>query len=267
MVKEAFTYSVENVGDDAVRLDLFESMLDPRTLSVLQTIGVPRGARCLEAGAGRGSIVMSLVGMVGPLGEVVATDVDMTWLNQIRHPCLRCVEHDLTADDFEPLGQFDLVHVRMVLHHFGTVAAIGVVEALLGLLRPGGRLLIEDLVNTDTVVDPGSPQAETFATLDQKWRSLAGDQDMGFGLRLPGLLKAGGLDDVRSETWSTVGAGDEPAQQWRRRTLARSRARVLEAGLMTEIEFEQLQELLAQPDLHQLSFLHIASWGTKPTPD
>ena len=145
---------------------------------------------------------MSLLGMVGPLGEVVATDVDMTWLDQIRHPCLQCVEHDLTADDPGPLGHFDLVHVRMVLHHFGTDTAIGVVKSSLGLLRPGGRLLIEDL-----------------------------------------------------------GAGDEPAQLWRRRTLARSRARVIDEGLMTETEFEQLQELLARPDVHQL---HIASWGTMP---
>jgi SAM-dependent methyltransferase len=267
MTRETFTYPVENVGDDRVRLDLFESMLDPRTLSVLQTIGVRRGARCLEAGAGRGSIVMSLLGMVGPLGEVVATDVDMTWLDQIRHPCLRCVEHDLTADDFGPLGHFDLVHVRMVLHHFGTDVAIAVVKSLIELLRPGGRLLIEDLVNTDTVVDPASPQADTFVNLDQKWRPLAGSQDMRFGLRLPGLLKNGGLEEVRSETWSTLGAGNEPAQQWRRRILDRSRATAIETGLMTELEFEQLQGLLAQPDVHQLSFLHVASWGTKALGD
>jgi tRNA A58 N-methylase Trm61 len=46
-----------------------------------QRLGIAEGARCLEVGAGRGSIAAWLCRAVGPAGHVTATDLQtsMRW--------------------------------------------------------------------------------------------------------------------------------------------------------------------------------------------
>ena len=59
------------------------------------------------------------------------------------------VEHNILTDDVGTLGTFDLIHVRFVLHHLGTTEGISALGRLIGLLRPGGRILVEDVLNFD----------------------------------------------------------------------------------------------------------------------
>jgi 2-polyprenyl-3-methyl-5-hydroxy-6-metoxy-1,4-benzoquinol methylase len=51
------------------RLGLLERLADPITLRRLQSLGVGVGWRCLEVGAGHGSIVRWLARQVGPQGR------------------------------------------------------------------------------------------------------------------------------------------------------------------------------------------------------
>ena len=54
------------------RLALLEHHADPTTVRRLQATGLTSGWRCLEVGAGRGSIAHWMANQVGPSGEVVA---------------------------------------------------------------------------------------------------------------------------------------------------------------------------------------------------
>src|SRR5439155_17835889 len=56
------------------RLDLLERIFDP--LSRRRREMVQPGWRCLEVGAGRGSMAVWLAERVGASGQVVATDID-----------------------------------------------------------------------------------------------------------------------------------------------------------------------------------------------
>jgi len=60
------------------RLALLERIFDP--LSRRRRELVQPGWRCLEVGAGRGSMAVWLAEQVGESGEVVATDIDVTYL-------------------------------------------------------------------------------------------------------------------------------------------------------------------------------------------
>src|SRR6516225_10598200 len=61
----------EGAEDD--RLELLEQLFDPGSRDWRQR--VQPGWRCLEVGAGRGSMAAWLADRVGPKGRVVATDV------------------------------------------------------------------------------------------------------------------------------------------------------------------------------------------------
>ena len=89
-------------------------------------------------------------------------DIDMHWLNQISHPNLRAVEHNIVTDDVAVLGTFDLIHVRFVLHHLGNAEGIGALRRLIGLLRPGGRILVEDVLDFG-LGDEGSARGRDYS--------------------------------------------------------------------------------------------------------
>ena len=77
------------------------------------------GERCLEVGAGRGSMALWLAEQVGPSGHVVATDVATRDLQRLEGRNLEVLEHDILEDSLDALGpgSFDLVCSRLALFH------------------------------------------------------------------------------------------------------------------------------------------------------
>ncbi len=85
---------------DSRRLESLEGWFDPLTHRHLETIGIGVGWRCLEVGAGGGSIARWLAQRVGPSGSVVATDVDVRFLTGL--PAMVEVRrHDVVSDALE----------------------------------------------------------------------------------------------------------------------------------------------------------------------
>lgn len=88
------------------RLQALEALLDEGTTRVLEHRGVSQGWRCLELGAGGGSIASWLCTRVAPGGSVVGTDLDTTSLEELEHPNLESRVHDVAKDEL-PEGDFD----------------------------------------------------------------------------------------------------------------------------------------------------------------
>ena len=97
------------------RLELQEHTLDPLTLDHLGRIGVREGWRCLEVGAGAGSVVRWLSDRVGAAGKVFAIDIDTKLIDHLSGPTVEVHQEDLMSADLS--GGFDLVHCRLVLGH------------------------------------------------------------------------------------------------------------------------------------------------------
>ena len=74
-------YALANAWELADRrLDALESAHDATTMRRLRAAGVQPGWRCLEVGAGRGSIARWLGTAVAPHGQVIALDIDARFL-------------------------------------------------------------------------------------------------------------------------------------------------------------------------------------------
>ena len=78
------------------RLGLLEHIFDP--LSRRRRELVQPGWRCLEVGAGRGSMAVWLAERVGASGRVVATDIDVTYLKRLNLPNLEVYQHNILDD-------------------------------------------------------------------------------------------------------------------------------------------------------------------------
>jgi len=122
------------------RLRLIEEAYDAHTIPQLERLDPRPGWRCLEIGAGAGSIARWLAGRVGA-ANVVATELKTEFLAPIEEQGIRVVQHDVTVD--APVGTaFDLIHARLVLEHLP--ARDDVMARLASWLAPGGWLVLEE---------------------------------------------------------------------------------------------------------------------------
>src|ERR671937_1853607 len=133
------------------RLQLLEEHADPTSVRRLEATRVGEGWRCLEVGAGRGSIARWLGKTVGPAGHVVALDLDTSLLTHLDEPNIDVVCGDILDIDL-PEASFDLVHTRLVLMHIPERRRA--LERIASWLRPGGWLVVEELDGMAIFSDP-----------------------------------------------------------------------------------------------------------------
>jgi 2-polyprenyl-3-methyl-5-hydroxy-6-metoxy-1,4-benzoquinol methylase len=99
--------------------------------------------RCLEVGAGGGSIAAWLCEMVGESGKVVVMDIDVRSLEVLQgHASLQVHRHDIVRDELE-FGKFDLIHARLVLEHLPERDVV--LAKIVRALCPGGWIVVEDV--------------------------------------------------------------------------------------------------------------------------
>jgi SAM-dependent methyltransferase len=198
-------YALDNRAPEAgARFGALSAVFDRWTFQHLEDIGVATGWRCWEVGAGGPSVPRWLARRVAPTGEVLASDIDTSWLTGDEE--FAVVHHDV-AEHPPPAGVFDVVHARLVLTHVPNRAVA--IAHMAGVLRPGGWLVIEDF---DVSAQPlACPDAAT----DEEERAnrvragviellAARDVDLHFGRTLRHRLHSLGLTNVRAEAYAPL---------------------------------------------------------------
>jgi ubiquinone/menaquinone biosynthesis C-methylase UbiE len=146
------TYAFRNAREaQDERLRALEAALDPGTITELEAVGVGPGWRCLEVGAGGGSIAAWLSDRVAPEGSVLATDLDTSVLQRLSRPNLEVRPHDVLRDEL-PEAEFDLIHLRLVLAWLPEPQRA--LQRLVGALKPGGWLVAEEMDFGSIAADP-----------------------------------------------------------------------------------------------------------------
>ena len=187
-----------DTGDPAERdrLQAHTELWDPFTFRKLAETGVGAGWRCLEIGAGTGTVAAWLLDRVGRGGQVVATDIETRWLEPLASANIVVRHHDVAADTLDE-GGYDLIHARLVLEHLPQRHAV--TTKLAAALAPGGWLVLEDYdIRTMALTDPAHDDwnAVNHAVVDVL---RAAGTDPLCGSQLPELLHGTGLVDVTAE--------------------------------------------------------------------
>jgi SAM-dependent methyltransferase len=240
------------------RLSLLEQTRDPDTIRGLDSLPLSESWRCLEIGAGAGSIAYWL-GARCPTGHVVAADIDTRNLDPDRYPNVDVQELDIVTHDFTP-ASFDLVHARAVLCHLA--ARDDVLARAFTWLAPGGWLVVEDVY---TLPVGSSPYAamNRYATATQKSAHKRG-ADMQWGNRVPGILAQLGFKNVGAQAQPRLlGAGGPPDDLWRI-NLTQAAPHLIRDELLTQTEIDECLALLDDPGFVDIRYFGITTWGQKP---
>ncbi|MCP2260671.1 Methyltransferase domain-containing protein [Streptoalloteichus tenebrarius] len=241
------------------RLSAMAAALDPGSRAHLTALGVGPGWRCLDLGAGTGSVTRWLSEQVGDGGEIVAVDQDVRFLSGIEEGNVTVVEADVTAPDFAP-GRFDLVHARFLLMHLRSREKF--LARVVDWLRPGGWLVVSDAADLGT---PSSDNAAYRATMAAYWHAVGAalGTDITFARRYPRPLAALGLTNLGVGVhFPVVSAGSGIAECWRL-SLEQARHYVLATGSVTAETVDETLRYLATPTTWDLSLAMVTAWGRR----
>jgi SAM-dependent methyltransferase len=250
-------------SDERVRLGGLEAALDPATIALLLRLDVEPGSRCLEVGAGGGSIALWLAERVAPHGKVVATDVETDFLEAVAAgvSTLEVLRHDLTTDEL-PTG-FDLVHARWLVEWLPDKRHA--LRQMTAALRPGGVLLDEEPVFATmfSALEPLALRRVVRALIEQLESS--GPVECSYGRRLLDDLAAVGLVDVTAEGRSAVvRGGTPPAVDFFRLSIEKLRPALLANHLVTGAELAEAIAALENPSVTMIMPVTVAAWGYRP---
>jgi ubiquinone/menaquinone biosynthesis C-methylase UbiE len=244
---------------ERARLDSLTALYDPGTLAVCERLGLAPGWRCLDVGAGTGTLALALADRVAPSGKVVALDIDTRFLEPLASPHLEIVTLDATTESLPP-EQFDLVHARLLLEHLPARGHI--LSNMVRATKPGGWVLVEDFDwATALVIDPPSDVHRRVASAIRSVLSRHG-YDPHYGRVLPRRLKAAGLTNVvtRAESIQVDADPVTGVPQWE--LLAEQLApHLLSSGLVDQSDLDAFHDLLH--DGHTVCFapLMVSCWG------
>ncbi|HEV7188586.1 MAG TPA: methyltransferase domain-containing protein [Blastococcus sp.] len=247
------------------RLAALAAVFDASTFRHLTDLGLGPGWRVWEVGAGGRSVPDWLVRQVGPDGEVLATDLDTTWLSAAAPPGLTVLRHDVALAP-PPDGPFDLIHARLVLVHVPQRERA--LEAMVSVLRPGGLLVLED---ADPALQPlvcpedDGPAQQLANRLKRAFRELMAQRgaDLAFGRTLPRRLRAAGLVEVAADAWFPLTG---PAcTELERATIEQIRGGLGTAGLAMPEEIDaHLANVANGVVLDLATSPMVTAWGRKP---
>jgi SAM-dependent methyltransferase len=227
---------------ERARLRLLEEYHDPLTIGQLDAIDVGEGWRCLDIGAGAGSVTRMLADRVGRTGAVLAVDIDTSLLEELGSDRVEVRRLDLLSDPL-PEAAFDLVHARLLLMFLSP--RLGALERLVSAARPGGWLasIAPDFHSVALSPTSLSWQRVWSQFLDA---ALSGGWDPGYGARLRHDLSAAGLIELHADYIARSSPGGSLPSRLLSLTVERLRERMVHLGADSG-EIDEAQRLLEEP--------------------
>lgn len=248
-------------GPERARLETLQRLNDAATIQRIDAIGIEAGWRCVEIGAGAGSIARALADRAGPEGLVIATDRDPRFLDDFAGPGRKVATHDIMDGPVQP-GGFDFAHCRAVLAHVDDLQTA--VRHVVQSVRPGGWILCEEPdYGPMEACDSEHPHARDLAT----FRSImmrGGRIDGYAGRNVFKALRAEGLREVETDTHGAIAIGGTLRARFRIDSLKLVRPLILASGTFSRERFDRMLSAFDDPSFTYIDNAWIATWGRVP---
>jgi len=264
-VRESETpYAFDN--DEPTASDMLGALgatLDRFTTARLLEAGVAPGMRCLEVGAGAGTIAVWLADQVGPDGTVLATDLKPQHVPA--HPRLTTIQHNVVTEPL-PEGDFDIIHVRAVLQHLPQRREV--LAKLADALAPGGVLVVEELEAgwARSVLATPDPRAyEVFAEYEKALTQVlvaSGNDQTWNRLKHAAMLELG-FEDVDTQGWQGSFVGGTGVCLLAYSGSKELHNRLVEAGMKAD-DLEFMRRIALDPRLVLRGIMLLSTSGRKP---
>jgi SAM-dependent methyltransferase len=212
-----------------------------------------------RARAGNASISWIMAELVAPSGHVVASDIDVRYMADIKVAGLEVRRLDVTTDAIEHEA-YDFVVARALLHHLPDRKSA--LKRMVEAVKPGGVILsIEPDMLPCTVAEPASMEAFWRGWL--KWSEQSGI-DYLVGRRIPSWLDSLGMDGVAGEGRTAhFSGGSDWATYWVS-TIRELAPSLLKSGNVTQEMLEEFYSLYDDPRYWTSVIAFTATSGRKP---
>jgi SAM-dependent methyltransferase len=242
-------------------------ILDEVTIERLASLGDLTGKRCLEVGAGGGSVAAWLAARTGRTGHVLATDINPRHLPVAADYSV--LGHDLVNEPI-PDGPWDVIHARLVLLHIPEREDI--LRRMADALAPGGALLVEEWEATFGKLLLSAPDEEAASLFDEYLRLMLGQimpakgNDAGWASRVHAAMMAAGLTNVDTRVSSRSWPGGTAGALLVAANIGQLREEFIEAGMSAQ-RLDRLCELVADPRLVVRNHFTYSTLGRRPLAD
>jgi SAM-dependent methyltransferase len=239
------------------RLRLLQQLFDSDSEKLLDRAGLRPGWRCLEVGAGAGSVTRFLADRAGAT-NVVATDLDTTLLAPLAESGVRVLRHDVTTDDAP--GEFDLIHTRLVLEHVSRRDLA--LRRMVSWLKPGGVLVVESAAPVPQMSSVPTVGRVLAAMCDQWRQSVGTDPDWARTLPLP--LEQAGLVNCTAEGHVIPARGGSAFARWLVETHRLVEPDLVSRGAVTAADVAETYATYADPAFVDYTWLTVRALGHAP---
>jgi SAM-dependent methyltransferase len=252
----------------AERLRVLNRVKWPTTQPLLGAAGLQAGMSCLDVGCGSGDVTLKMAAIVGDEGRVEGIDRDRSILHLARQEAdkrgLPVTFRTLEAEDLAEQSTYDLVFARYLLSHLPRPRRA--LEAMVRAVRPGGRLVLEDVYFPGHVCYPPNAAFDRFVELYQAVARAKEGGDAAIGVRLLEMALEAGLEEVRVGLVVPTfreGEGKRVTQI----TMEHIREAVIDAGLASDAEVDNVVGELGRIAVDDRTLMSIAPtfqvWGLK----
>jgi SAM-dependent methyltransferase len=264
-------YALGSSHAESARLQRQAEELAGESTALLDRAGLRPGQSAIDLGCGPRGILDLLAGRVAPGGQVIGLDANPA------HTAMAAefaAGHELgnvqviTADARRtglPGDSLDLVHARTLLVNVPGPAEV--VAEMVRLAKPGGWVVA---VEPDTEYALCYPPHPAFTRIGEIFLVVfrRNGADNAIGRRVPELFRQAGLHDVGAEVRAQMYPPGSTRRTLRADLVRSMRAQVLEMGLATEAELDEL-DAAARAHLEDPRTIAVFGhlflvWGRKP---
>lgn len=239
MSMSQYVFTDSQYAKELERLQAIEQVFDPASRRRIQATGITADWRCLEVGAGAGSVTQWMAAIVGNNGKVVAVDLDTRFMANIQLPNVEVLDADIRHLPLEN-HSFDLVHARYVLIHIPDFQVA--LSRMLNLLKPGGWIVIEepDFSAARAIVG----EERVCQSMNRVNRAIlqmfaSRNMDYALGVKLPAIFQKLGLQQLSVENDAPLSNGGSGVATVMKMSTVQLAEKYIATGEATQEDIEQ----------------------------
>ena len=264
-------YALGSSPGESARLQRQADELAADSAALLDKVRLRPGQSAIDLGCGPRGVLDLLAERVSPGGRVVGLDADPVhtamaadFAAERRLSGVEIMTADARSTGLPP-GSFDLVHARTLFINLPDPAAVAAEMARLA--RPGGWVADMEPDTEHSLCYPPHPAFDRLCEIFRVVFSRNG-ADIAMGRRVPELFRQAGLADVEVEARVQMYPPGNSRRTVRLDLVRAMRPMILEMGVATEAELDELDAALrphlTHPDTITMSGLLFLTWGRKP---